>query len=818
MQRRLLNSSIKARIRRFAISFVVLGPLLFFTGNHLDRHSKFQVVFSHHTYTKALLAGLITSGLVHEGYIKLHQPGWDDHLVHLFREPLSPPYNLEIKLLASPLEPDAIRLSIGESPAGKYILSLSDTSPQQSGVYIENSGGVRKVLDLSGAARPLAKERSIALSVRCEPSLIHLNLAGKRAQFKPAEGYDLRSMEIRTASPARRTFVDLFRITRPAPGGGEDVLLGGNFQPAPLFLNTHRLLGIPASSLSFKALSFILLSLVALLLDLALLSLIPGRRFFHLTDRGALLLLFPLQVVVVLSVRSALALHFIPAATCLLMLAIEKTFAVMRSGFGFQQPPFQIRRRLLTVVLVGAAVASYLAIIALALPAPSKEKVDMSGLMPVICSTPLVLFAAGALLKSQNVLVIFLALVLQLLGYVILAMFSPLDLRVAYFTITVAPWLVGTMIDLIKRASLARLLRLPAALLLFTILLLNTEACTRGLVDTNWIKDIWTTNEWNIEELTDLLGNQQQRNEINLSHRAHQVSKPNNVFRILCLGSSSTEGHGSTSPGVDSYPVQLEAFLNRQHQGRLEKKIEVINAGKVAMSFFGIKVFYEEVLARLRPDLIIVYFGANGENADTILYYLKMKEKVRRAPHIKTKEEAMAAMRLRWTPRWLLRSYLTLTRSHLLMFIIYVAQRFKAALPGKVDPAEHTVEFPKAYRDNSRAPEALLRQAIKRGAKVLLIPEMCQSMFEPQAKHKPGFQKTFAKNCVRYESIFDRLARKYAQQGVHYFNMREIFSRGNNISYLYDEMHMRNPGYKFLAEEIGKFLRNKSLLPLSPEP
>ena len=152
------------------------------------------------------------------------------------------------------------------------------------------------------------------------------------------------------------------------------------------------------------------------------------------------------------------------------------------------------------------------------------------------------------------------------------------------------------------------------------------------------------------------------------------------------------------------------------------------------------------------------------------------------------------------------------------MFIIYVAQRFKAALPGKVDPAEHTVEFPKAYRDNSRAPEALLRQAIKRGAKVLLIPEMCQSMFEPQAKHKPGFQKTFAKNCVRYESIFDRLARKYAQQGVHYFNMREIFSRGNNISYLYDEMHMRNPGYKFLAEEIGKFLRNKSLLPLSPEP
>ena len=810
MLRRLLNSSIKARLFRFAIFFVVLGPLVFSLTSHIEQNFHFDRVFPHFSYKLLLLGGLNTTGAIHEGYVELREPGWEDNIDHIFHRPNLPPYDIELKLIASPREADAIRLYIGESPAGKYILSLSDTPPQQSGVYLENSNQIRKVLDLSRVARSLATQSAIALSVRCEPDLIQLNLAGKRFQFKPTKGYSQKVMILRTASPAHRTLVDSFKISRPNPDGSKEVLLGGDFQPAPLFLNTPLLLGISDSSLPFKILSFVLLSLVALLFDLTLLSLIPCRRWFHLTDRGVLLLLFPLQCVVVLCVRSIFTLHITSTALCLLLLATEKILAAMRSGFGFLEPPALLRWRLPAVVLMAATMASYLAILAITTPAPLSVTGE-SSLMLVAYVTPFLLFAAGALLRSQNVVAILLALVLQMPGYALLAACSPLDQRVAYFTTISAFWLMGTLIDIIKLAPWKRLLRLLVALILGALLITNAETCTRDLVNYDWIQTVWSKGEIELEDLTDFLGNQRHRKQVELVGRVHQVHKPKDVFRILCLGSSSTEGLGSSDSAKFSYPAQLEAFLHRRFASQLAKKIEVLNGGQEAMSFFGLQIFYDEVLTRLQPDLVVVYFGANGESKEAIRSFQKIKEEIRLAPFIKTEEEVWAAMRLRWNPQWLLRSYLALTHSHFFMFLTYNVERLKSSMLG--ERVEKTMAVPEAFTDPSRTPELIVRGAIKRGSRILLIPEVCRSLFQPQDTPKHDFLKRVALNCARYPGIFRQLAERYAGRGVYYFNMHGIFSQRNNRSYIYDEMHMRDPGYQFLAEQIGEVLHQKGLLP-----
>lgn len=84
------------------------------------------------------------------------------------------------------------------------------------------------------------------------------------------------------------------------------------------------------------------------------------------------------------------------------------------------------------------------------------------------------------------------------------------------------------------------------------------------------------------------------------------LKKAPGVFRIACLGGSSTYG---SSPSNDSatWPAQLETILNASQQ----RPIEVLNAGLMGWSTFGSLINYSLRVSDYQPDLVLVYHGIN---------------------------------------------------------------------------------------------------------------------------------------------------------------------------------------------------------------
>ncbi len=79
-------------------------------------------------------------------------------------------------------------------------------------------------------------------------------------------------------------------------------------------------------------------------------------------------------------------------------------------------------------------------------------------------------------------------------------------------------------------------------------------------------------------------------------------------FRIVALGSSSTQGAGASHPKL-CYPAQLEAELNRRFHP--DKHFEVVNRGVGGeMASHMLARLDSEVLA-LKPDLVIWQTGVN---------------------------------------------------------------------------------------------------------------------------------------------------------------------------------------------------------------
>jgi hypothetical protein len=82
------------------------------------------------------------------------------------------------------------------------------------------------------------------------------------------------------------------------------------------------------------------------------------------------------------------------------------------------------------------------------------------------------------------------------------------------------------------------------------------------------------------------------------------VPKPRGLYRILCLGGSTTEGDMVTIP----YPQLLESMLRAKY---FNNTVEVINAGKYFYTTQHSIIQYLFYLEDLSPDLIIMFEAIN---------------------------------------------------------------------------------------------------------------------------------------------------------------------------------------------------------------
>lgn len=85
--------------------------------------------------------------------------------------------------------------------------------------------------------------------------------------------------------------------------------------------------------------------------------------------------------------------------------------------------------------------------------------------------------------------------------------------------------------------------------------------------------------------------------------------KPAGVFRIACLGGSSTYGHGPTSDAT-TWPGRLQHHLGADAPADAPE-VQVINAGCQGYSTFESLINLELRVVDLEPDVVLVYHGIN---------------------------------------------------------------------------------------------------------------------------------------------------------------------------------------------------------------
>jgi lysophospholipase L1-like esterase len=88
------------------------------------------------------------------------------------------------------------------------------------------------------------------------------------------------------------------------------------------------------------------------------------------------------------------------------------------------------------------------------------------------------------------------------------------------------------------------------------------------------------------------------------------------------MGDSVTFGWGVND--WECYPSQLQTFLDRWFPGRFE----VINAGIPGYSSFQAYHYYEQVVADLDPDVVIIGYGINDNRIRDWRFYGKSEEEI----------------------------------------------------------------------------------------------------------------------------------------------------------------------------------------------
>ena len=120
--------------------------------------------------------------------------------------------------------------------------------------------------------------------------------------------------------------------------------------------------------------------------------------------------------------------------------------------------------------------------------------------------------------------------------------------------------------------------------------------------------------------------------------------KPEGVFRILCLGGSTTYGVGADK--TNSYPAQLDDLLRRVYGG-CGRRFEVLNLGVMGYHSWHSRIRFEAELAGLQPDLVLVMDAVNDLVASTVaddsLAFAQEKDRLLRLTNSGERQGLLAA-------------------------------------------------------------------------------------------------------------------------------------------------------------------------------
>ena len=706
-----------------------------------------------------------------------------------------PPFRIVLHLRWQEKE-NSFRVSFGRSPGGNICFSYSDIHPYLNGIFVESEGGSKKIKDTSKLVQGQSKISNPKVEISYDGRLLNVKVGESAIEWIPSDPLEEGCLVIEPIN-VEYMLVDKVEVVEISPGGAARTLAIGDFHITPVFINLPVEMKLDADSILFRLIAFAILCGAAFLLDLLLW--LPGKhgQWFSTTLSGFLFIVIPTQAALLFALRACLALPCISVFACLCMLTGMKFLLLLRHGFVVQSPSKPQRN---TIAQFGMAAAGLLlfAWAAQGLRAELIARCDFTETYAWVAVTvPLFILLGANLFFRCYPNGAFLASIMQCFLYYLLRSVYTETGRVDYWISVQLVWMLITLVHVVKGPRLNKAYsRLFACFLIFSIL----GGVEIGIRGNSWLNGRLNYRQhvehlgWDLGKYTGLAHERNQDGILEFVGRKHSRAKPPGKYRIVCLGSSSTEGLGSSDAEKQSYPVRLEEFLN----GALSREVEVINGGIEGASFTMLKVYLEEVLLGMDPDLIIIYFGNNGDTREASVYYERLKKVTADAPHIRSNEEVWAAMHLRWRSPWMIHGFLTLAEMRIFMAGMSVVDRLRQWIALENESIVYKDDYMSFLR---KAPEEILELCLARGKKVVLIPEINVNVVEE------------GKNSHEYYEIFEKLAKRYDGKGVYFLNLLDSFPVKNLFTYIMDDsVHMNDHGYRYLAGEIGKYCIRKELL------
>ncbi len=375
-----------------------------------------------------------------------------------------------------------------------------------------------------------------------------------------------------------------------------------------------------------------------------------------------------------------------------------------------------------------------------------------------------------------------------------------------FLAVALLPWIAFSALRIAARPRRPRLLMLLVALVPMAVALVAFELCLRQpfkRFEELEYDAFAVAKSWRIREHTNLLGSWDGVPSAQLRGRCHPLEPDPEVPRIVCLGSSSTAASGLPPASPDAYPAQLEARL----RARLGREVEVLNGGIPGAGLYMIRVYLEEVLLRFRPDLVVLYFGANRELPENRLFYWRMRELLQRHPWIESGEELAAAMELRFLSPSLLHAYMAGLRWRVVYGLrLLVNAALDRGQQGRGDPrARAAVE---AFLGGDRAKphksaDEIAEHCLLAGVPLVLVPEITWS------------SQTGSGDGHDYRPIFLRVADSHGPE-VETLWPIGLFPRDALERCMNDEVHLSPRGYGLLAEWLADELIAGGWIELQP--
>jgi len=280
-----------------------------------------------------------------------------------------------------------------------------------------------------------------------------------------------------------------------------------------------------------------------------------------------------------------------------------------------------------------------------------------------------------------------------------------------------------------------------------------------------------------------------------LDPRNRTIRKPPGYRKIICLGSSSTEGAGATDPEKTSFPARLETLLNELH----DIETDVINGGLGGARFYTLFRYFERHLILLQPDVLIVYFGNNGDDPNLETFYRKLDTLLENESYLGSDNELWAALQLRPGIRNGITVKLYLAMANLRTWNIVVASAHRFAgyvqyeFSRRIGKNTETPFPAKRVETKYSGPAKLAELCIQAGVDVVLVPEICLN-------RRPYFNE------------FKKTAQDYNGEGVYFLSLEEAFPTERKLDFMIDGVHMNDDGYDIIAKEIASFLVEKGLV------